>query len=167
MSLGITSGQEGEKLRILQCSRDQQTRTILAINWHNVASSEVIRGSVNMDKLSGFLTSTMSILGEGEEFIFVMDYVNFHHSVTVPESSNFSREFLPAYSSMLNLYEVFALIKSNVRQSSPLLDIQDQISSKKDASCSMIPQHLENFIIHAESFYRTCLNLEDVGGVII
>ncbi|KII63649.1 hypothetical protein RF11_06185 [Thelohanellus kitauei] len=113
---------------------------------------------------NSFLTATMNVLGRAEEFLFVLDKVDFHHAVTVPDNSNFSIYYLPPYSPMLNPYEeAFSLIKSNVSRSSPPSDTRDLISRMNDATCSVIPRHLENFIMHTGSFYGACLNFEDIG----
>ncbi|KII68615.1 hypothetical protein RF11_11572 [Thelohanellus kitauei] len=138
---------------------------IFAMDGHNIVNSEAFRGSVNTKVFNAFLTATMSVLGQTEEFIFVLDNVNFQHGVTIPDNSNFSRHYcLPPYSSILNpCEEAFALIKSNVRRRSPPSDTRDFISRMNDATCNVIPRRLENFIMHSESFYGACLNLEDIG----
>ncbi|KII68574.1 hypothetical protein RF11_12979 [Thelohanellus kitauei] len=59
--------------------------------------------------------------------------------------------------------EAFSLIKSNLRRISPPSDTRDLISRMNDATCSVIPQHLENFIMPPKSIYGAYLNLEDIG----
>ncbi|KII65996.1 hypothetical protein RF11_15811 [Thelohanellus kitauei] len=106
----------------------------------------------------------MNVLGEIEEFIFVLDSINFHHAVTIPDNSNFSMHYLLPYSPMLNpCEEASTLIQSNVRRSSPPSDTWDLISRMHYATSSVIRGYLENFIMHSESFYIACLNLEDIG----
>ncbi|KII67892.1 hypothetical protein RF11_13650 [Thelohanellus kitauei] len=144
--------------------RSENITLILAMNGCNIVNSEAIQGSVNTEVFETFLTATMNILGTDEEFIFVMDNVSFHHSVEVPESSNFTIFYLPPYSPMLNpCEEAFSVIKSNVRRNTQPTGIQDLISRMNDATHSVSSQNLENFIMHSESFYESCLNLEDIG----
>ncbi|KII67261.1 hypothetical protein RF11_04179 [Thelohanellus kitauei] len=91
--------------------RSSSITMILAMNWHNIVNSEAIRGSINTEVFNDLLTATMNVLGQAEEFIFVLDNVNFHHVATIPDNSNFSMHYLPPYSPTLNpCEEAFALI---------------------------------------------------------
>ncbi|KII62875.1 hypothetical protein RF11_12236 [Thelohanellus kitauei] len=70
-------------------TRSSNITMILAMNRHNIVNSEAILGSVNTEVFIAFLVETMNVLGQAEQFIFVLDNVNFHHAVTVPDNSTF------------------------------------------------------------------------------
>ncbi|KII64270.1 hypothetical protein RF11_10938 [Thelohanellus kitauei] len=53
--------------------RSSNITMILAMNGHNIVNSEAIRGSVHTEVFNIFLTATMNVLGQAEEFIFVLD----------------------------------------------------------------------------------------------
>ncbi|KII64312.1 hypothetical protein RF11_11251 [Thelohanellus kitauei] len=121
--------------------RSSNITMILAMNGHNIVNSEAIIGSVNTEVFNAFLTATPKRSRTGVRV----------HILTIPDNSNFSMHYLPPYSPILNpSEEAFALIKSNVRQSSPPSDTRDLISRMNDATCSVIPRHLENFIMYTE-----------------
>ncbi|KII63859.1 hypothetical protein RF11_04943 [Thelohanellus kitauei] len=105
----------GRTPKSVVCKLSTNKKTILATNEHKIVNSEAIRGSVNTEALNAFSTATMNVLDEAEEFIFVLDNVNFHHAVTVPDNTNFQVEYLPPYSPTLNpRNKAFASIKSSV-----------------------------------------------------
>ncbi|KII63979.1 hypothetical protein RF11_03448 [Thelohanellus kitauei] len=134
------------------------------MNGHKIANSEAIRGSVNMEVFNAYLFATMNVLGQAEQFIFVLDNVNFHHIVSPREFKFFKYNILDLTCAILNQREeAFSLIKSNLRRISPPSDTRDLISRMNDATCSVIPQHLENFIMPTKSIYGAYLNLADIG----
>ncbi|KII64235.1 hypothetical protein RF11_02592 [Thelohanellus kitauei] len=63
--------------------------TILAINSVNIIHCEAITTSVNADIFREFLLEIKRILGRDEQYILVMDNVNFHHSQEILSDENF------------------------------------------------------------------------------
>ncbi|KII61617.1 hypothetical protein RF11_06891 [Thelohanellus kitauei] len=100
---------------------------ILAMNGHKIVNSEAIRGSVNAEVFNTFLTATTNVLGQAEEFIFLLDNINFHTHL-LDNAQSMRRSIC------------FNKIECSPKHSPS--DTRDLISRMSDATCSVIPQHL-------------------------
>ncbi|KII67649.1 hypothetical protein RF11_04522 [Thelohanellus kitauei] len=122
--------------------RSSSITMILAMNGHNIVTSEAIRGSVNAEVFNAFLTATMNVLGQAEEFIFVLDNVNFHKQS--------QSQIIPIFQCT-----TFHPTRQFSIQCSPkqfTIRYPGSYSRMNDATCSVIPRHLENFIMHTDNF---------------
>ncbi|MGL6145463.1 MAG: IS630 family transposase [Macrococcoides caseolyticum] len=144
--------------------RQRNVTMILAINGANIIHCEAITTSVNGELFQEFMRTVMRILGNEEQYIFVMDNVNFHHRPDLINSSNFSIRYLPPYSPFLNpCEEVFSYLKSHVRREAVPRGNDDLINRMREA-CEMVPNiNLSNYYSHCESFFEACLRSDDIG----
>ena len=144
--------------------RGETPNPIIRPRSNNINMILAVYGSVNAQVFSEFLSECCSILGTEENYIFIMDNVSFHHSVSLPENTNnFSIRYLPAYSPMLNpCEEVFSYIKSNVRTDTAPSSTTDLIERMRNSALRITRNILENYIRHMESFTEYCLNLIDI-----
>ncbi|KII64249.1 hypothetical protein RF11_02606 [Thelohanellus kitauei] len=144
-------------------SRSQNVTMIVAVNGLNIVHCEAICSSVNGEIFEQFMNEVKRIIGNEEEFTFILDNVNFHHSKDYTEGTNHKIHFLPPYSAFLNpCEEVFSQLKSRVRRDSPPRGTDDLLQRMRESCTSVTQQNLSNYIRHSESFFEDCLFLRDI-----
>ena len=129
--------------------RSKNVTVIIALNGDNIVHCEAIMTSVNGEIFKQFLNQVIRILGREEDYVFVVDNVNFHHRSDLFEADNFSIRYLPAYSSFLNpCEEVFYYLKNIVRRNTAPAGT-DELISRMRSACEDVPNiNLLNYLMH-------------------
>ncbi|KII61706.1 hypothetical protein RF11_09366 [Thelohanellus kitauei] len=129
----------------------------------NIIHCEAIFTAVNSLIYQEFLKKILEVLGNGD-YTVVMDNAPIHHgNKTFYDTYHYRVRYLPPYSPFLNpCEEVFSQMKNSVRRNGPLNGNND-LTQRMVSSCTEITtDNLQRYLLHAESFFQKCLNLEDI-----
>ncbi|KII66265.1 hypothetical protein RF11_13703 [Thelohanellus kitauei] len=136
------------------CPRLTNVTMILAINAAGIINCEALITGVN---------ECARLLGDDENYIPVMDNVQFHHTINLEGHENMSVRYLPAYSPFLNpCEEVFSFLKNRVRTESPPRGTEDLLGRMTEACSHLSSVSISNYFSHCESFFEECIRMNDI-----
>ncbi|KAF0992494.1 LOW QUALITY PROTEIN: hypothetical protein HZS_6024 [Henneguya salminicola] len=92
-----------------------------------------------------FLFEVASLFGQNEEFILIMNCVDFYHIPNIITSHNISIKQVRLYSLQYNLFSVFSYIKSCVGRNADILGTENLINRRIESCQKITKINLYNY----------------------